>query len=107
MGVIMKGGTSGNREDAIPSVPTKDGEYTYPKQAMSMPGTVNFDGATSGNREDALPSIVNVAFDRQEPQDTSKNVSYPNIQYTQTTGNRESDASPPVPNCATSDDSAA
>lgn len=106
MGVVMKGGTSGNREDGLAPVPSADGEYTYPAQAASNPSTVVMKGGTSGNREDGLPNIT-VAFDRQEPQDTDKNVGYPDLQLGYFTGNRIGDESPPVPNCGTPDDSAA
>lgn len=66
---------------------------------------VTMKGGTSGNREDALPNISR-PYDNQVPQDTSTNKSYPDIQYTQNTGNREGVQDPPVPNCGTPDDSA-
>lgn len=68
---------------------------------------LKFDGATSGDKYDYRPD-VSKPFDRQEPQDTSSNVNpSPGVNWgTQCTGNREKDASPPVPNCGTPDDSA-
>lgn len=62
-------------------------------------------GGTSGNREDALPR-VSVPFDKQPPQNTASGAMYTNLQTSQNTGNREADASPPVPTCGIPDDSA-
>ena len=105
MTVIMKGGNSGNRESALPPVPTTDGEYSYPAQGASLSPGVDMDGANSGNREDALPNVT-VSYNHQVPQNTASNESYPDIQYSQNTGNRDVDASPQVPNCGSPDDSA-
>jgi hypothetical protein len=67
----MKGGTSGNREDSLPSMP---GPIAQPVNrggsATGKNPTVYFGGGTSGNREDALPDI-SVGFDPQPVQDTS------------------------------------
>lgn len=105
MPVIMKGGTSGNREDSPPPVPTADGEYTYGAQSPSLPSTVVMTGGTSGNRENGLPEIT-VGFDRQGPQDTAGGSPGTNLQLSQCTGNREDPANPPVPESARPDDSA-
>lgn len=66
-----------------------------------MPVTMK--GGTSGNSDSYLPDVSR-PYDNQPVEDTSKTVAYPNVQYTQNTGNREGSHDPPVPNCATSDD---
>lgn len=63
-------------------------------------------GGTSGNREDALPK-VSVPFDKQKPQDTANSGTSANIQWSQNTGNREGESSPPVPTGGSPDDKAA
>lgn len=62
-------------------------------------------GGTSGNREDALPDVTR-PFDKQAMQDTSGGSAGTNLQTTKATGNRETDASPPVPGSGRADDSA-
>lgn len=74
MPVTIKGGNSGNRENALPPVPSEDGEYSYGTSPPRIVGEVVMKGGTSGNREDALPRI-DVAFNRQVPQDTSGSTS--------------------------------
>lgn len=66
---------------------------------------VVFKGGTSGDGYDYLPDVSR-PYDKQEPQDTATNRSYPDVQYTQNTGNRDGDETPQVPNCGTPDDSA-
>jgi len=67
--------------------------------------TVVMKGGLKGGREDGLPNI-SVSYDKQVPQNTAKNISYTDVQYTQNSGNREGDATPPMPNCGTPDPSA-
>lgn len=67
--------------------------------------SVAFKGGTSGDKYSYLPDVSR-PYDNQDPQNTASNRNYPDIQYTQNTGNRDADATPPVPNCGTPDDSA-
>lgn len=106
MGLKMTGGTSGNREDGLAPVPSADGEYTYSKQAPSLPSTVVMKGGTSGDDSNYLPNI-DVAFNRATPENTAKNASYPDVKLGYFTGNQQTgNESPPVPNCGTPNDAA-
>lgn len=106
MTIVFRGGTSGNREDSIASMPGATSQpVSKTGSATGKNPGVNFDGATSGNREDAKPN-VSVGFDPQVPQETSSDKSYPDVQWCQNTANREGLAPPPVPSCGTPDDSA-
>jgi hypothetical protein len=62
-------------------------------------------GGNSGNREDALPDVTR-PFESQPPQDTSGPSAGSNVQTTKATGNKELDASPPVPGTGHADDGA-
>lgn len=59
MGVIFKGGTSGNRADAKPPVPDSGTSQPVVDTASSggVPGTIQMPGGTSGNRESSLPTM--------------------------------------------------
>ena len=106
MPVIWKGsGVSGNRENSPAPVPSADGEYTYGGSAPSLPSTVVMKGGTSGNDSNYLPN-TDVAFNRQNEQDTAGGSAGTNLQLSQCTGNREDPANPPVPESGRPDDSA-
>ncbi len=105
MGLVMRGGTSGNRFDSLAPVPSADGEYSHGSQAPSLPGTVVMKGGTSGDDSNYLPKI-DVSFNRQTPEDTAGGSAGGNIQYSQNTGNREGVVDPPVPGCGSPNDAA-
>ena len=106
MPVVWKGsGVSGNRENSPAPVPSADGEFTYGASAPSNPSTVIMKGGTSGNREDGLPNI-STSFNRQNPENTAGGSAGGNIQYSQTTGNREGAVEPPVPDSGSPNDAA-
>jgi hypothetical protein len=67
---------------------------------------VDMDGATSGDKYNYLPDISR-PYDKQVPQNTATNSCTSNINWgPQPTGNREADATAPMPCNGTPDPSA-
>lgn len=67
--------------------------------------SVAFKGGTSGDKNNYLPDVSR-PYDNQVPQKTENGNCTSNVQWTQNTGNREADATAPMPCNGTPDDSA-